>query len=664
MALLEMYMRTGGNDLNAGSTNQDAANFTYASGNLATVTNVATFTVASGNPQADGVQVGDKCSIYVDGDSATPFVGIVTGVTTTTITCATNTNKLGTIPSNGTGNRSLKIGGAWAGLGLCASGRILASGTNSLGSLRINVQAGTYSNAGTARAVGLAGTASLPIYFRGYKTATGDQDSNPTAARVAGTDIPLFSWGDAGFTCSSGFVFFENLAFVSARTGGATVTSGPASNPVFFRRCQVENTNAGASSVGFAISGAGQVTLDASHIKATTTASSALSCSGVPLITQCRVLGGVLGIQVTGTLNQTNIFRTIVAGCTSHGIQLASTWFTIFGCSIYATGGDGIRVTNISGATASIMGCRFGGSGGYDINSSAGTTSAIYLRGNVTHGWTLGHLNGVGDAYEFAALTDSASPFTNAAGGDFSPASGSNGNAVRFDFENDSNVAYYDVGALQRAAGGSADYPTVGNVRSGVTYASGAMVGTLAVPAAADVQAGVTFGADGTEYTGTFAAPAAGDVQSGVTYGGGGNEFTGTFAAPAAGNVRNGVGYGAAGTEFTGTLALPAAGDVQAGMTFGAGGDEYTGTFATPGASNVRNGIGYGAGGSEFTGTCFVPTAANVRSGVAVDAGAGTLTLPAVTDVKLGTQYGGGGNEFAGTFIVSINLNLAGQFSG
>ncbi len=48
--------------------------------------------------------------------------------------------------------------------------------------------------------------------------------------------------------------------------------------------------------------------------------------------------------------------------------------------------------------------------------------------------------------------------------------------------------------------GGSCDYPTVGNVRSGIAYGAG--TGTLVLPAITDVLTGVGYGTNGTELTG------------------------------------------------------------------------------------------------------------------------------------------------------------------
>lgn len=48
------------------------------------------------------------------------------------------------------------------------------------------------------------------------------------------------------------------------------------------------------------------------------------------------------------------------------------------------------------------------------------------------------------------------------------------------------------------------DLPAVSDVRLGVVYGDGSMIGTLVLPAEDEVEDGVQYGADGTEYTGTF----------------------------------------------------------------------------------------------------------------------------------------------------------------
>ena len=64
-------------------------------------------------------------------------------------------------------------------------------------------------------------------------------------------------------------------------------------------------------------------------------------------------------------------------------------------------------------------------------------------------------------------------------------------------------VSYLDVGAAQRQEP-LADYPVVGNVRSGIVYNDGGSVGTLTLPAPTDVKNTVQYGAGGNELTGSY----------------------------------------------------------------------------------------------------------------------------------------------------------------
>jgi hypothetical protein len=54
------------------------------------------------------------------------------------------------------------------------------------------------------------------------------------------------------------------------------------------------------------------------------------------------------------------------------------------------------------------------------------------------------------------------------------------------------------------APSGGGDYPSANNVRSGITYNSGAATGNLVLPVSYNVLLGVGYGASGTEVTGTY----------------------------------------------------------------------------------------------------------------------------------------------------------------
>lgn len=82
------------------------------------------------------------------------------------------------------------------------------------------------------------------------------------------------------------------------------------------------------------------------------------------------------------------------------------------------------------------------------------------------------------------------------------------------------------------SGGGVCDYPSPNDVRTGVAYDFGLMIGDVVLPAAGHVRQGDGYGSNGTELTGTDVLPPVGDVASGVGYGASGTEFFGTLSSP------------------------------------------------------------------------------------------------------------------------------------
>ncbi|MEI9971043.1 MAG: hypothetical protein WDO73_02765 [Ignavibacteriota bacterium] len=123
MAYTEFYCDpVAGSNLNGGSPIGGAYPFTYAAG--AWVSGTGVFTVASGNPLADGVQVGDWASVYSGTPTSTGFVGRVLARDATTITVSLVAKTAFGAPATGTCN--CKIGGPWQGF----IGAVSAPATN------------------------------------------------------------------------------------------------------------------------------------------------------------------------------------------------------------------------------------------------------------------------------------------------------------------------------------------------------------------------------------------------------------------------------------------------------------------------------------------------------------------------------------------------------
>lgn len=184
MAFTEFCCRSGGSNLNAGTLDGSStppsvsAAYTYASGDW--VQSTLVFTVASGNPQSDGVTVGQFASVYADGSTETTFVGKVSAVTTTTITIDGSQNG-GTAPVDGTGNRTLRIGGAWQGPSGASSFPFTAVWRNQLAApastytLRLNMcNDQTYSMTSQLSIANVGGAGGQKFVVEGYGTSYGD----------------------------------------------------------------------------------------------------------------------------------------------------------------------------------------------------------------------------------------------------------------------------------------------------------------------------------------------------------------------------------------------------------------------------------------------------------------------------------------------------------
>ena len=212
-AFTDFYVQTTGSNLNAGSTSDNAAVYSYANGSWVAATGV--FTVASGNPSSDGVTAGMFASVYTtSGATQTGFVGRITNVTTTTVTVSLSA-KSGTAPVDGTTNTTLKVGGAWAGpnnavafpFGFVASTMTDASSNP----VRVNFKTATYAvTAGISHA-------NSDVYFEGYSTTIGD---NAARATIQGP-----STGSA-FTLVTANIadnlVFENFIFENNGNSGST----------------------------------------------------------------------------------------------------------------------------------------------------------------------------------------------------------------------------------------------------------------------------------------------------------------------------------------------------------------------------------------------------------------------------------------------------------
>lgn len=460
MAWSEFYWQTTGDNLNAGSTNADAAVFTSAAGNW---DGTSIFTPTTGATTSALVAIGDWVSIYATGATSAVYVAQVTAVgagANGTITLST-TNKIGTAPTTGTGNRAAKAGGAWgktgasaADLGILTS--LFVTGTVAVAT-RVNVKAGVYANTTVARTFGTSGAQAVPLWWRGYKTTPGDQDTNNVA--VAGTDIPSFTWTTVGATAAGSHQTWSNIDFTSASTTAATFNATG-----FFPRtyrCRFTATGANALSKAYTASNSAAV-LVGCYLTATSSSTVLAFTGNHGTAIGCYIVGGAIGITTASGSTGNVIVHCVIDSPAGDGISIAgSTW--VINCSLNVLVGNGINLTTVSTSGNSIVNCLFRGNNTASksaINNTSGTNSNIVqCIGNGYYRWVT-NASGITETFAiFDQGTLASDPFTAAGAGDFSVTTIAAAKAVPGPFENTSAFqGYLDLGAVQRqASGGSAN---------------------------------------------------------------------------------------------------------------------------------------------------------------------------------------------------------------
>jgi len=393
MAFTQFYTQTTGSNLNSGSTNTDAATFTYTGGSWVAATGV--FTVASGNPLSDGVTVGDFASIYVTaGATVATFIARITARDATTVTVSL-TAKSGTAPADGTGTLTMKVGGAWAGMSGSTSfpfGFVQATMVNTSsdatkvwikGSYNITA-AMTHANVG-------------PVWFEGYTTTTGDEGCFTVDGGTSGASYILLTYS-ANVCGLANFIFSNNGA--TGASDGISITGNSCTfrNGTIFnmRRCGMRATGnikvceleayncntsntAGFGNLQFATAGS-SIERVVSH-----SSQSGVNCTGIVLDTSLNLIDCIVfgvqgyGIMSNGDTNQ-SFYNLTIRDTGNHnfyfsgGSQVMSSSFT--NCAFFKSGGYGIsfRTGGALGHIGNMLNCVFG-------SGTEGHTTANYNTG-------------------------------------------------------------------------------------------------------------------------------------------------------------------------------------------------------------------------------------------------------------------------------------------
>jgi hypothetical protein len=463
MAFTEFCCRSGGSNLNAGTRTGNStepgtsASFTYASGSWVSSTGV--FTAASGNPSTDGVAVGDFASVYADGATVTTLVGRVTAVSSTTITVST-TAKSGTT-TDGTSNRTLKIGGAWKGPNGTEAfpfGFI----TNSLQNAGTDNPRVNFKNDATYSVTAAMTHANADIVFQGYSNSYGDTGRATIDGGSSGASYVVLTLSAAGLTICN--LIFQNNGATGSATG--VVASG---TTAFVDKCSFT----GFRGAGLSLTSSGTVVQSEAY---SCNASNTANLGGFIATANPLVMRNCFAYSNSGSNN--NGFYMggggggqFLINCIAHtngkiGIWFSSngTYHTCVQCTAYNNTSDGFWFQ--SNANRSVLlaeNCLSVSNGGYGyrIQQDGSLNYAGYLRNcghyNNTSG---GVLNSSADSQVIATGTIAlaASPFVNAASGDFRLNTAESKGVGFGSFTQSSgsgSVGYPDLGALEAQASSS-----------------------------------------------------------------------------------------------------------------------------------------------------------------------------------------------------------------
>lgn len=446
MAFTEFCCLSGGSNLNAGtrtgSTTEPgtAADFTYASGTLVQSTGV--FTLASGNPQTDGVAVGDFASVYADGASVTGAIARVTAVSSTTITVST-TAIAGALPADGTSNRTVKIGGAWA-------------GPNGTSAFPFNVIKNTLTNvAGDTPRVNFKNNQTYsitavmthantgPITFQGYTTTYGDGGKATIDGGTSGEAFVLLNINSVNDNFVLDLIFNHNGA-----TGFAGLVTCTAAVRAYFGRCVFANWIGNAAGLG-----------------CTAAASQTLAI-------QCEAYGGVSGIGFS-------LIRSVVR-CVSHDNGTGfNTCYDHVGCIADTNSGNGfggnvaasyvncdsynntLNGFSLAAGETYLANCNAVKNGAYGVNNSG--TMPAYIEscgfGSGTKANTSGQTTGIVVATASVAYPSGLTPWVDPANGDFrinlaAAKDAGGGTFTQTASGYGGTVGYPDIGAAEAIGGG------------------------------------------------------------------------------------------------------------------------------------------------------------------------------------------------------------------
>jgi hypothetical protein len=357
-----------------------------------------------------------------------------------------------------------------------------------------------------------AGTATSPIILRGYSSTIGDCSAlgrtNGNGALVT-TGMPVFSQDLYQLTMPAMSVL-EAVVCSSSTRNGPLVSVG---NFSALFRCRFANSGTGGSAAAVDLGGTNAFAVDCDAVMSGASGGSyCLRCSSGNWVVGCRIDGGVVPAATLSSVG-TFVNCVIIGGTDCVIINNTGNPAALINCTLVGGSSDGLHIVTGNIRNPLVINCLITDNGAYGLYGvDAGT--ALFAVGNRIDRNTTAASSGATDWLSaFAGFNNTTSAtqsneFPGYGSDDFRLGSSSPARGIGI-------PSYLDVGALQRIE----DYPAVGNVQDDDTV-DGA-TGTLTLPAIADVESGVQYGAGGTEFTGTLTASSGAGAWTHRMIGGG-----------------------------------------------------------------------------------------------------------------------------------------------
>jgi hypothetical protein len=477
VAYAEFYTDSTGSNINAGDNKTVV---TSTNGGWSTVTNI--FTAASGTPFS-GVSAGDFASIYTDGATTTVCVARVTAVGGggATLTLST-TSRIGTAPTTAASGITCTVGGKWLGpngTDLWPFDKITSALVNTTGNLpRVNMK-----NTSTYSITSAITHSQTGVTFQGYTTTVGDGgkftlDSGTSAI------VPLTL---SGRTALYDFIIQGSGGGAASGTNAGIVPSSARS--IIFRGAI--NTVRGAGIAPTAPCMIAEVETYSCNKAATAHVGgcydNSAGCTWLRCISHDNTGTSVDGFVINGVLTtfidciadtnggsgwyNTSNHLMICINCdaynnTSDGFHGGSIPYYFENCNAVKNGAYGFNFADASGGFGLLVNCAVGT--GTQVNTSGAT--------NIIAGAAVQIIGNSGSVTSYAS---NVTPWIDPANGDFRINLAAAIAVGRGSFTQ--TAASYAGASASPVIGACqvADYPTVGNVNSGTTYANAAYTGTL-----------------------------------------------------------------------------------------------------------------------------------------------------------------------------------------